>query len=183
MIVNRRLALKQFVFISAGALLIPSCMQDKSKSAILLKNMTIDTDQEKLLAELTETIIPATTTPGAKDVSAHLFALTMLDDCYKKEDQQKFIRGLQQFEKTAHTTYSKSFTDCAIPEREALLTRMEANKQPAEDVSFFYFTLKRLTIQAYTSSKYYLTKVEVYELVPARYHGCVPVKKTRKKVA
>jgi Gluconate 2-dehydrogenase subunit 3 len=181
--VNRRLALKQFVFISAGALLIPSCLQDKSKSAILLKNMHIDAGQEKLLAALAETIIPATSTPGAKDVSAHLFALTMLDDCYKKEDQQKFVSGLQQFETMAHTAYNKSFIDCSTTERAALLTRLEANKKADDNLSSFYFTLKRLTIQAYTTSKYYLTKVEVYELVPARYHGCVPVKKASKKVA
>lgn len=43
--------------------------------------------QKKLLGELSETLIPASDTPGAKDVSAHLFALMMIGDCYKKEDK------------------------------------------------------------------------------------------------
>jgi len=96
---NRRQALKRLAIITAGVSLIPSCMQDKNKASILLKNLQVGGDQEQLLAELAETIIPATDTPGAKDISAHLFVLKMMDDCYTKEDQQKFMRGLEQFEK------------------------------------------------------------------------------------
>ncbi|HEV2478171.1 MAG TPA: hypothetical protein VGS79_00845, partial [Puia sp.] len=57
-----------------------------------------------------------------------------------------------------------------------LLTALETKKFPDQDLIFFYTTTKKLTIQAYTSSQYYLTKIQVYELVPGRWHGCVPVK-------
>src|SRR5450432_3257227 len=97
MIVNRRHAIKQFVIVSAGIALIPSCMHNTSKASVILKNLSIDGDQEKMLAELSETIIPATTTAGAKDISAHLFVLKMMDDCYSKEDQQKFMKGMEIF--------------------------------------------------------------------------------------
>ena len=33
-----------------------------------------------------------------------------------------------------------------------------------------------MTLQAFTGSQYYLTKVRVYEMAPGRFHGCVPVK-------
>jgi hypothetical protein len=178
MVVNRRSVIKQFAFISAGALLVPSCLQDKSKSAILLKNIQINADQEKLLAELTETIIPATDTPGAKDVSAHLFALMMVDDCYKKTDQQKFMKGLEQFASFVKTSEGKSFVDCSIPQRESILAKVSVKKPVEDELSFFYSKVKQLTIQAYTSSQYFLTKVQVYEIIPGRYHGSVPVKKT-----
>ena len=72
---NRREALKQFVFVSAGMALIPSCMQDRSKSSMLLKKINISSADESMLAELSETILPKTATPGAKDISAHLFVL------------------------------------------------------------------------------------------------------------
>jgi hypothetical protein len=39
----------------------------------------------------------------------------------------------------------------------------------------FFNTTKGLTIQSYIASEYFLTKVQVYELIPGRYHGCVPV--------
>ncbi|MCU0381825.1 MAG: gluconate 2-dehydrogenase subunit 3 family protein [Chitinophagaceae bacterium] len=169
---TRRQALRQFLFVSAGVALIPSCMEDRSKSSILLKNLQISTDQEKLLAELAETIIPKTSSPGAKDLSAHLFALKMIDDCRSKEDQDRFIEGLKAFEKMA----GKDFARQSMQERAKILEPLEKDKDAKEPAAAFYRTMKRLTIQAYTSSEYFLTKVQVYEMVPGRYHGCVPVK-------
>ena len=107
----RRSAIRQFLFVSAGMALIPSCLQDKSKPAVELKNFSISADQESLLAELSETIIPKTTSPGAKDISAHRFALKMMDDCSSKEDQEKFLAGLSAFEKQAEKISGKSFTN------------------------------------------------------------------------
>lgn len=178
---NRRSAIRQLFYISAGALILPSCLQDKSKSAILLKNLSIDAEQEKLLEELTETIIPATSTPGAKDIYAHLFALKMLDDCYRKEDQQKFLQGMKLFQKKAKNELGRSFEEATPAQRQSLLTKMEAGKESENDLAFFYSTIKKLTIQAYTTSEYYLTKVQVYEMVPSRYHGCVPVRPLNSK--
>ena len=183
MIVNRRVALKQMLCISAGAVLIPSCMQDKSKSSILLKNLSISGEQEKMLAELSGTIIPATASPGAKEVYAHLFALKMLDDCFKKDDQQKFLSGMKQFEDDAKKKYSRSFASCGQKERESFLNELEKQKGSKEDIHYFYSTMKRLTIQGYTGSQYFLTKVQVYELIPGRYHGCVPVSTNLQKVS
>lgn len=169
---QRRTLIKQLVFSTGAVLLIPSCMQDTSKASILLKKISIGGSQEKLLAELAETIIPATDTPGAKDISAHLFALKMLDDCYKKEDQEKFMKGLKAFEKKT----DGKFVKMPLPEKETLLRELEAKKTGDADLDYFYSTTKRLTIQAYTTSKFYLTKVQVYQLIPGHFSGCVPVK-------
>ena len=120
MTVNRRTVIKQFLFVSAGAVILPACLQeDKGKSSVLLKNFQLSGQQEKTLEELTETIIPATTTPGAKAVYAHLFVLKMLDDCYKKEDQQKFVKGLEQFEKTVQQKFDQPFAKCSKSQRAA----------------------------------------------------------------
>jgi len=174
---QRRTLLKQLVFATGAVVLIPSCMQDTSKASILLKQISIGGSQEKLMAELAETIIPATDKPGAKDISAHLFALMMVDDCYKKQDQEKFIKGLRAFEKKTEAQFGKSFVKMSPAERETLLTEIEAKKTADADLEFFYGATKRLTIQAYTTSKFYLTNVQVYKLVPGHYSGCVPVKK------
>jgi hypothetical protein len=152
-------------------------MRDRSKSAILLKNMTISADQEKMLAELAETIIPATSTPGAAAISAHLFALKMLDDCYTREQQQKFLKGMQQLDVAARTSYGTDFVGSGPAQREALLTAIETNQAAGDELTYGYMEMKRLTIQAYTSSRFFLTRVHVYELVPGRWHGCVPVTK------
>ena len=176
--VSRRTVLKQMAFTSAGLLLIPSCLQHKSKASILVKNFSINTDQEAMLAELAETIIPKTSTPGAKDISAHLFVLKMMDDCCSKEDQEKFVKGLEAFEKFTQEKNGKSFLKSNMKERASMLEAMEKNKELKDDAGFFYASVKRYTIQAYSTCEFYLTKVQVYELVPSRWHGCVPVKKS-----
>lgn len=176
MMINRRHAIKQFVFVSAGIALIPSCMQDRSKASILLKNMSIDGKQEKLLAELAETIIPATDTPGAKDISAHLFALKMMDDCYSRADQQRFIKGMTAFDHQCKTAYGNHFADCTPQQRIEFLQKTPPGNEMKNDRDYFYTIVKHLTIEAYTTSKFYMTKINVYKLVPGRFHGCMPVK-------
>ena len=52
-----------------------------------------------------------------------------------------------------------------------------AKNAPGDDLHAFYRTNKRLVIRGYLGSQYFLTKIEVYELVPGRWHGCVPVTK------
>ncbi|HWV67212.1 gluconate 2-dehydrogenase subunit 3 family protein [Chitinophaga sp.] len=183
MTVTRRAALRQLLYVSAGMAILPACLQHTSRTSLTLKNIAVDGDQEKMLAELVETIIPATSTPGAKELSAHLFTLIMMDDCYKKEDQQKWLSGMKAFEQAGKKLNGHSFVDSTPAQREALLKTFEAAKDDKDDAAFFYRATKRLTIQAYTSSKYFLTKVNVYELVPARFHGCVPLKPITRKLA
>lgn len=173
--VTRREALKQLVMVSAGMALLPSCMQDKSKAAVILKHMTITADQEAMLAELSETIIPRTDTPGAKDISAHLFVLKMMDDCYSKADQHKFMEGMTAFNQSCKKQYGHAFADCSMEQRNAFLQKAETDSHATGDEPFFYHAVKHLTVQAYTTSKFYLTNINIYKLVPGRYHGCVPV--------
>jgi hypothetical protein len=169
--------MKQLALLSTGALLLPSCMEDHSKAPILLHNYKIDNDQEQLLEILTAAIVPSGATPGAKEVSAHLFTLKMLDDCFSKEDRDKYLKGMQQFDAAARTGSGRSFVKSSPAQREALLSSIEDKKLVDADLTFFYSTTKRMTILAYSSSQYYLTKVQVYELVPGRWHGCLPVTK------
>lgn len=136
---------------SGAALLAPACRQDTDRSSLSLKNIAVTGAGEKLIEELAEQIIPATDTPGAKAISAHLFVLKMVDDCCNKEEQQKFIAGLKAY---------------------------KAKGMRNGESDFFYATVKRLTIEAYTTSKFYLTNVRIYQLVPGHYYGCVPVRAT-----
>lgn len=171
---SRRTALKQLALVSLGMALVPSCMEDRSKASLLLKSLKISPEDEAMLAELCEIIIPKTNTPGAKDISAHLFVLKMVDDCSPKDQQEVFIKGMEEFKKICKETTGKSLVDCNAEERQKITDLLLAMK--TEDVPLVQFLgmVKGRTIQAYTSSEFYLTKVKVYELVPGRYQGCVP---------
>jgi len=101
----------------------------------------------------------------------------MLDDCYAPADQDKFVKGMKEFDEFSKKKLNKSFVDASTAQRLDVLKSIEDKKDVPENVSFFFNTTKRLTLQAYTSSEYYLTKVHVYQLVPGKFFGCVPVKK------
>ena len=173
---DRRSSIKTFLVISAGTTLLPSCLQhEKKKTSLSLKNIKIDGDDEEFLSEVCETIIPKTDSRGAKDVSAHLFALTMIDDCYPPDKQSQFVKGLNEFKDFSRKKFDKPFVKCTPGEMLSILQSIDNKKDISGDVFFFYDNMRRLCIQAFTSSKYYLTQVHVYQLVPGKFYGCVPV--------
>ena len=134
----------------------------------------ISAEEEAMLAALCETILPKTTTPGAKELSSHIFALTMVDDCRKKEDQDRFISGMKALQERCKSAAGKDFVNSAIDQRNAVLASIIAEKDEDSDLKYFFKTVKGLTIQSYTASEFFMTRIQVYELIPGRYHGCVP---------
>jgi hypothetical protein len=175
MSLTRREALRQCLIITVGAALIPACVQEKSKPLATLKHIDLDGEQQKLVAELSETIIPKTDTPGAKDTYTHLFVLKMLDDCTAKEDQQQFVKGLNAFDKLAKKKFDTGFVQCTAQQKEAMISNITEDKEVPEDAAAFYITMKKLTVQGYMTSQYYLTNVRIYKLVPGKFYGCIPV--------
>ncbi len=169
--------------ITVGAALIPSCVQEKSKPLVALKHIDLDGNQQKLIAVLCETIIPATDSPGAKDTYTHLFVLKMLDDCTTKDEQEGFVNGIKEFEKMAKNKFDKPFISCTTSERVQLIAEIANDKESTNDVSAFYKTMKKLTVQGYMTSQYYLTEVRNYKLVPGKFYGCIPVTSLDKKGA
>lgn len=172
---NRRTAIRNVVIISAGAGLLPSCMHT-DKSSVPLKNISITGSQEQMLAELTETIIPrANNFIGAKDLKSHEFILTMIDDCASPEDQKKFTDGLKAFDKLSHDKYGQIFTGYTLEQKKSLLSDIEKKKDVPDDAMNFYKTVKRYTVQSFTSSKQYMTDIRKYKMVPGpNFKGCVP---------
>ena len=200
---DRRTVIKNLALLIAGATVLPSCVSNSKKSNIHLNHLSITEEQEKLIGDVCETIIPKTDTPGAKDLHLHLFVIKMLDDCYNKEDQQVFMTGMEQFQSMVKAKYDKEFGALDVKDQEALLTNIEVqsnpkaheikpqvvNPKPQEHIqkpqkkhdaiplNAFYWDLKQQTLFAYTTSQYFMTKQVVYELVPGRWNAHFPVKK------
>jgi gluconate 2-dehydrogenase subunit 3-like protein len=162
---KRRIAIKQVLIFAGGMALMPSFLKGAGKASIQTKNLEISAEQEKLLAEIAEIIIPKTTTPGAKDLGLHLFVLKMIDDCYEKTAQQKFMNGLKAFE---------GLDAAALKQQVVAVNSGKAGV--AEDVRSFYKLMKQQTINGYMNSKYVMTNLVVWELIPGRYNGYFPVK-------
>jgi hypothetical protein len=164
--ISRRMVLRQAFIVAGGAIFLPACLHHDDKE-----------DKNAALEALADTLIPADTKPGAKAVKAHLFAQKMMRDCYPEKQQQQYARGLQAFEAQAQKQYGRSFVDCDQSQRNAFVAALDNTPPTRDDLDFFYHENKRLLIQGFLGSQYFLTKIEVYELVPGRWHGCVPVTK------
>ena len=172
---KRRSALKYFIIISAGTAMLPTCKPVDKKSASSYDHLPVDEDQQQLISEIAATIIPEEGGPGAKTVAAPAFALQMLNECYEQEDRDKFMSGMKAFDKSVKNKYDKSFVECSPAERQAIIADINGRKDAKDDETFFYTTLKQLTIRGYTNSEYYLTKIQVYKQVPGKFKASVPV--------
>lgn len=165
--------------ITAGAMLLPACVKHSTPGTMTLKHLTLTGDQEALVAEIAETIIPGTDIPGAKQMNLQSFILKMVDDCQGKEAQQKFQTGMKDFEALADKKYGKSFAECTQEEKKAFLTEVDANAKAEGEsptaLSDFYSMTRRYTILGFTNSEYIMTNVLVYNMIPGRFEGCVKV--------
>lgn len=178
---NRRLLLKQLAVATAAAWILPSCVSDPKKVSIALNHLNINGDDESMLAAIADTLIPATDTPGAKDVNAHLFTIVMMDDCQTKTEQDKYVKGLQAFDDTCKGVAGKTFMNASAGERTDILKKIEASRDSLpEEVWGFYQTTRRYIIEGYTASQYFLTDVKPYQLIPGpNFKGCAPVQEEK----
>lgn len=167
--ITRRTALRNMLIIAGGTLVLPACFRESGKASIDLTNLSVSEADEALLAELTETLIPATDTPGGKELLLHLFVLKMVDDCHSLEDQQAFSKGLSAFANWSSAELGVPFGDADAEKRNSLLGRIP--DQGDDDIATCYGIVKRRAIQGYMNSQYVMTNLVKYELVPGRYNG------------
>ncbi|MGA8185054.1 MAG: gluconate 2-dehydrogenase subunit 3 family protein [Terriglobia bacterium] len=119
------------------------------------KPQFFDTHQNETLIALTDLIIPATDTPGAKEALVNRYA----DLRYNEEtqsNQQEIIRALAWFDGRSLSMHNKPFVSLTVAEQTALLKPLaDPSKARPEDeagVKVFDF-IKELTIFGYYTSK------------------------------
>jgi hypothetical protein len=173
---KRRQLLQSLTVATAGAILFPACVADPKKVSIALNRLKITGDEETLLADLADTLVPTTDTPGAKVVGAHLFALVMIDDCQPAEKQEKFLIGMRSFDQVCQEKAGKKFSSASVDDRLSILKAIEEKmKELPEESQIFYQGAKYYILQGYQSSEHFLTNVKPYKLVPGPvFKGCVP---------
>ncbi|MFC0184447.1 Gluconate 2-dehydrogenase subunit 3 [Pseudarcicella hirudinis] len=172
---ERRSALKNMAMAAGGLINLPSWANSWDKTTVQNHQLKVSASQEAILAEIVETIIPTTDTPGAKTLGIHQFAMKMVADCYDKIAQDNFRKGINTVEELSKTSFGKSLTECDATQKNKIIQDISESKDA--DTQSFYKLIKGLTIQGYLKSEYVLSNLLIYELVPARFHGCVPVKK------
>jgi hypothetical protein len=78
-----------------------------------------------LLDEIGETIIPATTTTGAKAAQVGEFMKVMVADCYTEKQQAAFMKGIATLDEACTKVNGKSFAECTADQRHNFLVGLE----------------------------------------------------------
>lgn len=168
---ERRFALKQLALVAGAAITLPSWAHEWTKDSLPEVNTILTSSEQAILGDIVGTFIPKTDTLGAKELGVHQFINVMLTDCYPSETQQEFSKIINQVDKASMSRFKKSFTAITTGQRLELLKKLQQTKE-IEGLS----QIKEASIHGYLNSEYVMKNILKYELVPARFNGCFPVK-------
>ena len=209
---ERREAVKYISILLGGSIVGADAFLTGCKSKDAAAAGKWSQDSIAYLNEIAETILPQTTTPGAKAANVGQFMTVMVDDCYEEGDQKAFKEGMDKINDESKKRYNNSFMEITPQQRTELLTALDKEaKEYQKKVSDFnnkesqkekdetakgnmdykkqrmsphYFSLmKQLTLLGYFTSEVGATKALRYVPVPGRYEGCIPYKKRDKAFA
>lgn len=171
---NRRVALKNALLIVSGSILVPPSLRGDKDPSIPLSQLRIDAEGEDLLAEVVDTLIPETDTPGAKALRVHLFVMLMVNDCHSPEEQRAFAQGLGELDGYSKRKTGKGFADWGARERVELLESLKQKEEVSASLWSFNQILRKRAIQGYSESQYVMTHVLPHRMIPEPYDGYYP---------
>ncbi|RWY53657.1 gluconate 2-dehydrogenase subunit 3 family protein [Mucilaginibacter gilvus] len=199
---NRRDALGRVGLILGGTIIGAEFFMSGCKSGSTVNTADLaKPETTAFLDEVGETILPETSTPGAKAAKVGAFMAVMVRDCYTEADQKVFQEGIGKLDEASSKKFSKKFMEATAAQRTELLTELDkeakdyAKKRGADidadklkhkdekdykgaDIPNHYFTMmKQLTLLGYFTSEVGATKALRYVPVPGKYVGDYPYKK------
>jgi acyl CoA:acetate/3-ketoacid CoA transferase len=129
--------------------------------------------EQKILATIIDTIIPAGTSVGALSVGVDKYLQKLVDDCYDKPEQDNVKKQLLHLESATQAAYGKPFTGCTQQQRKGLLEKWAVSQDKNE--KDFFDLVKRETIRGFSTSQEVLAGYLNYKVAPGHYYGCVNV--------
>ena len=145
--------------------------------------MNFSSDDIAYLDEIANTILPDTSTPGAKAAKVGEFMTVMINDCYEEKDQKIFHEGMNKLNDLSKKTYDASFMKLNEQQRHDLLVNLDKEQKEymknkkIEEPSHYFRMMKELTLLGYFTSEIGCTKARRYVETPGRFEGCIPYKK------
>ena len=198
---NRRDAISRVALIMGGAVIGAEFFISGCKSTSTQVSDLFGPDHVAFLNEVADTILPTTSSPGAKAANVGQFMAVMVRDCYTRADQKTFLEGIKKLNDAGQKQFSGKFMDLTDQQRTDLLValdkeqkdyyktlskKMEADmakhkgdtKYAALKMPDHYFKMmKELTLLGYFTSEVGATKALRYMETPGHYDGCMPYKK------
>lgn len=184
---NRKKAIQSLLaFAAVGVTSVSAYEWLSSGYAVKLNELP---QKKQLLAELAETIIPRTDTPGAKDAQVDEFIIKMIKEADQKS-QHNFLAGLGNLEKYTAGQYDHSFIECTPQQKFAVLKHFEDKANYSIGIlnkinnkflgTPFFNKLKDLTVEGYCTSQLGATQGMAYNYIPVKFEACLPLQKNQK---
>lgn len=146
-----------------------------------------------LLDEIAETILPETSTPGAKAAKTGAFMALAASDVYTLEHQAVFRDGLRQVDDAARSAHGVGFMQASPAQRLTVLQALDREQQAVMDARrpspsprapapagetngppHFFRLMKELAMLGYFTSEIGCTKALQYVESPGRFDPCAP---------
>src|SRR3954469_9847601 len=127
MITRRQAVLRGSALLGGAALIgstawITGCNTEKPAA---IGGEAFTNDDVAYLDEIADTILPTTSTPGAKAAKTGAFMALMVRDTYKPNDQQRFRDGMKKVDDATQKAHNVSFMKATPDQRLAILTALD----------------------------------------------------------
>ena len=137
-----------------------------------------------LLDEIADTMLPETSTPGAKAAGVGPFMALMVADAYSPEEQRVFTEGLRSLERECSAMHGRAFMEATPEQRLKLLERLDQEqyehmqaREDDDDAPAPYFRMmKELALLGYFTSEIGYRQAMRFAETPGRFEPCVPYK-------
>ncbi|WP_421872670.1 gluconate 2-dehydrogenase subunit 3 family protein [Marinoscillum sp.] len=143
--------------------LMSSCSQP---ATLTYAALTFDAQQDTLVQQLVELIIPTTDTPGAKAAKVNEYIDRVLALVRDSSETNLFLQGLGNLEKDSFLSQTKS-------DQITYLSKLEQEGMETSELTFFKL-LKSMTIYGYYTSEIGATQELSYVHATGRYDGDYP---------
>jgi Gluconate 2-dehydrogenase subunit 3 len=151
---------------------------------------TLDPHQNATVTTISELIIPATDTPGAKEAKVNEFIDLLLTEWFEPAETKAFLAGLADVDACSKEKFSATFVDCAPSQQTAVLKQLDdaamefAAKQKqamrthsAPPAMNFFYQMKKLTLAGYYTSQIGFSQELGKTIIPPGHAGCAPIQR------
>ena len=152
---------------------------------------TLSPHQNDTVIAMTDVILPATDTPGAKGALVNEFIDLILTEWATEEERANFLIGLDGVDKQSTALFGKDFVDAAPAQQIALLRSIDdasldemnraahardaVRKPYTQLVGNFWVVFKGITLHGYYTSEIGFSQELKLQIIPGAQHGCMPI--------
>jgi Gluconate 2-dehydrogenase subunit 3 len=176
-----------------------------AQTAMSIGMRTLNPHQDSTVTTISELILPATDTPGAKGAKVNEFIDLLLTEWFDRADAERFLDGLAGVDALSRKRFSADFISCTPAQQNELMKQLDdgamefvrkqreqtnqvsqtsqgnaakkssRTKAAVPEPPNFFYTLKKLTIFGYYTSKIGFSQELGEEIIPPGHDGCAPL--------